>query len=127
VRFVHAALPGWTPEPGRYDLIATHFFLDCFPPDQAAAVVSGLSAAVGPGGRWLLSEFRLPPQGWQRWRARILLALAYGAFRLATRLPARELPPYERLMADARLRLVDREWSEWGLLTAELWQREPPV
>jgi ubiquinone/menaquinone biosynthesis C-methylase UbiE len=125
VRFVHAELPGWRPERGRYDLIATHFFLDCFPPQQAAAVVTSLSEASTPGARWLVSEFRVPAHGWRRWRARVLLALAYRAFRMATRLPATGLPPYDSLLEAAGFQLAGRELSEWGLLTSDCWSRPP--
>jgi Methyltransferase domain len=40
VEFVHAELPAWDPPPAHFDLVATHFFLDCFPREQLCAVVN---------------------------------------------------------------------------------------
>lgn len=34
--FVHARLPEWRPAAGQFDAIVTHFFLDCFPPQNWA-------------------------------------------------------------------------------------------
>src|SRR5579859_448771 len=32
--FVHADALEWRPPPGAFDLVVTHFFLDCFRPEQ---------------------------------------------------------------------------------------------
>lgn len=122
VKFIHAALPDWTPPPQHYDLIVTHFFLDCFPPAQLTQVIAKISAAAAPGARWLIAEFHEPRSGWQRWRARLILTLAYAFFRITTRLPARQLPGYEHALTDHGFRLEQRRLTEWGLLTSDLWR-----
>ena len=48
LRFVHARLPDWSPDPGQFDAIVTHFFLDCFPPDELARVVAVLARGARP-------------------------------------------------------------------------------
>jgi SAM-dependent methyltransferase len=120
--FVHAALPGWQPA-ARFDAVATHFFLDCFPPEQLRAVVAQLAALATPDARWIVSDFTLPPRGVRRLRAQAVHALMYGFFRRVTRLPARRLTPPDPLLAAAGFRLAGRRTSEWGLLQADLWQR----
>ena len=120
--FVHTELPAWrATEP--FDAIATHFFLDCFPPETLAAVIATLAEAAAPGARWLISDFTVPEHGWRRWRARAIHALMYQFFRVTTRLPARRWTNPDRLLERAGFRLVGRRTSEWGLLHADLWHR----
>src|SRR5947209_11342892 len=37
VQFLHRDITSWNPESHGYDLIVTHFFLDCFPADNLSA------------------------------------------------------------------------------------------
>lgn len=122
VAFVHARLPGWQPTE-KFDAVATHFFLDCFPPDTLAAVVRTLAQAATPDASWIVSDFAVPARGLRRWRARAVHALMYRFFRVATRLPARRLTAPDHLLERAGFRLRGRRHSEWGLLQADLWQR----
>ncbi|HAM73624.1 MAG TPA: hypothetical protein DCM86_18480 [Verrucomicrobiales bacterium] len=127
VEFLHASLPEWTPDADAFDLVVTNFFLDCFPPPALQRVVTTLAQSCRDQGRWLVSEFHVPPHGWRRWRARAILASAYSFFRIATRLPARALPDYSPLLESASLQLERRSLSEWGLLTSELWVKRQPT
>jgi SAM-dependent methyltransferase len=49
VEFVRAELPAWKPSPQRYDLIVTHFFLDCLPHEQLSAVIKTLKRGRAAG------------------------------------------------------------------------------
>lgn len=120
--FIQATLPDWRPAQ-RFDAVATHFFLDCFTPEQLAAVIATLASAATPAARWIVSDFSVPPRGLARLRARAVHALMYVFFRLATRLPARRWTCPDALLRAAGFALVGRRTSEWGLLQADLWQR----
>jgi len=120
--FVQATLPGWRTSE-RFDAVATHFFLDCFPPETLRAVVANLSELATPEARWLISDFTLPARGPGRWRAQAVHALMYRFFRIATRLPARRLTPPDPLLAAAGFRLAGRHTFDWGLLHADHWRR----
>lgn len=122
LEFVQAALPGWQP-PRQFDAVATHFFLDCFPPEQLRVVVSELAALATPDARWIVSDFTIPARGARRWRARAIHALMYRFFRVATRLPARRWTNPDSFLEHAGFRLAGRRTSEWGLLQADLWER----
>ena len=123
LEFVHASLPEWRPPATRYDAIATHFFLDCFPPGQLAAVVGALAQAATPDARWIVSDFTVPARGAARWWALAVHALMYLFFRLVTRLPARRLTPPDALLAAHGFRLQRRAIHDWGMLHADLWGR----
>jgi len=101
---------------GRFDLISTHFFLDCFDREEMEALVERLSAAAAPGSIWLVSEFRQAAP-WSRWIIRVL----YWFFRAFTGLEVRELADHRPLLAAAGFELREEMLSLGGLLTAELW------
>ena len=123
VRFCQGSLPSWQPPRAQFDLIVTHFFFDCFPPDQLGQVVSQLAGAATPDARWLLADFCEPPAGWRRWRARLILGLAYAFFRVVTRLPARSLAAPDPFLKAAGFQLKRRRTYDWGLLHSDLWVR----
>ncbi len=122
LRFVHGALPAWRPA-ARFDAIATHFFLDCFPPEELPAVVGALADASRPRAQWLLSDFTVPPRGWRRQRARAIHALMYAFFRPVTGVRARRVTAPDDLLRTHGFALVNRKTSEWGLLHADWWTR----
>ena len=116
----------WTPAAEKFDLIVTHFFLDCFRPDQLQQLVPRVAASAAPGAVWLVADFRVPERGWTRWRARVLLAMLYTFFKFTTALAASRLTPPEPLLTKAGFRLVDRRLASFGFAHADLWQRTPP-
>ncbi len=124
VHFVHAELPQWTPPNGKFDLIVTNFFFDCFTEEQLEVILPKLAKAAAPEARWLIAEFQEPATGWRRWRAKIILGLAYIFFQIVTKLPARRLASYENLMTRCGFKLEKRAISEWGLLTSDLWHNK---
>lgn len=107
--------------PARYDLIVTNFFLDCFGLFDLERMILALAAALEPGGRWVVGDFRLPARGWPRLAGRAALAAMYAFFRLATRLPARQLVEPDRLLRRSGLTLVSEESRLRGFLSARLW------
>ncbi len=111
-------------EPGGYDLLVTHFFLDCFPAAQLGPLTARLAAAVAPGGRWLIGDFRLPATpGARRARAAVKLAVMYACFRLSTRLPAgRLVDPAPYVLDRGFVPVAEAAW-QGGFLTATLWAR----
>ncbi len=124
VEFAHATLPDWAPEPAAFDLVVTHFFLDCFPSPILEQVISALAAGLEPGALWCLSDFAVPKPGLARRRAQIIHALMYAFFRRTTRIPARSLvAPEPELMRQGWIRKAHREY-EWGLIRSSLWHRQ---
>lgn len=123
VRFLHHDIMSWTLPENHYDLVVTHFVLDCFPAAELAGVIQRLARAAKPKAVWLLADFRLPARGLARFRARVWLAVMYRFFRLTARISANELiDPTPYLQAEgfalARQRLFRR-----GMLKSDLWRR----
>lgn len=123
LRFVHAALPAWRPARGAFDAVATHFFLDCFPPDELAEVVAALADGAHASARWLVTDFAVPPRGWRRHRARAIHAAMYAFFRPVTRIRARRVTPPDDLLRAQGFTLAARRTAELGLIQSDLWTR----
>jgi ubiquinone/menaquinone biosynthesis C-methylase UbiE len=123
VEFVRGDVLAWKPPVHAFDLIVTHFFLDCFPPRQLEDVISILAAAAAPRATWLLADFQLPRAGFGKVRAALILRVMYLFFRVVTRLPARRLTEPEPFLKVHSFKLRERQVREWGLLRADIWLR----
>lgn len=119
VRFYRADAREFPLRAGGYDLIVTHFFLDCFNDAELAALVPRLAAAGDKEARWVISEFSLAGGR----RARLWVAFLYRAFGWATGLRVRRLPEYAVALRAAGLALEREEFSAGKLLVSQLWGR----
>jgi len=125
--FIQADLLDWAAPEAEFDLIVTHFFLDCFRPEQLERLMPKLSGAAAPKACWLLADFQEPASGPARWRARAIIELMYVFFRWATALPASQLTPPDPLLARYGFILGQRRTFDWGLLHSDLWIRGNPA
>jgi len=109
---------GETLSESEYDLIVTHFFLDCFDERELPRLVARTARAATPSARWIVSEFR-PATGF----AKFLIAVMYAFFGKATGLQTRRLVDHHPhlLREGFRLRRTQQAWA--GMLTSELWVR----
>ncbi|MEO5712934.1 MAG: class I SAM-dependent methyltransferase [Luteolibacter sp.] len=123
VQFVHANFLEWDGPPGGFDLIVTNFFLDCFPADQLALVVSKLGHCATPDAQWLLADFEIAPTPLAGLRSRVIVGMLYAFFRIITGLKASALVPPESDLEKAGFSLHRRQTHDWGLLKSEWWRR----
>jgi hypothetical protein len=119
--FEHNAL-SW--EPARtYDLIVTHFFLDCFSTGQVEALVERLLGHLEPGGMWINSDFAIPASGWARYPSLAIVRGLYAAFFLLAGLRTQRLPDDAAAFLNAGLKLRNVRESCAGMLKSERWAR----
>jgi hypothetical protein len=110
------------PAGNDYDLVVTHFFLDCLTADETAALIARLRPHLAPGAQWLVSEFHIPAGNRLRATcARTLIAGLYGSFRILTRLQVRRIPPWQTLLAQSGFTPQSTYTELSGLLVSELW------
>ena len=107
---------------GPFDLIVTHFFLDCFRGDQLSLLLPRIADQASSKANWLLADFHLPAQGFWRWRARLILWIAYRFFRVVTRLPARALPDPAPLLMEIGFERRAQKLFQHHLLHSDLWE-----
>jgi ubiquinone/menaquinone biosynthesis C-methylase UbiE len=113
----------WTPPPGKFDLVVTNFFLDCFRSEQLQKLIPRLAGSATKDAIWLLADFRVPERGWRRWRAKVILSMLYVFFKLTTALSATWLTPPDNLLANSGFKLSDRRLLSFGFAHADLWSR----
>jgi len=123
VHFIQDDILSWSPTRGTFDLVVTHYFLDCFRADQLAAIVPHIASAAADDASWLLADFQVAAQGWRRRRSACILALMYAFFRVFTRLPAKELTPPEPFLSRAGFSPHRHMEMEWGLMKSAWWRR----
>jgi len=98
----------------EYDLIVTHFFLDCFDEGDQEMLARRIARAARPQARWVISEFRKP--GWLVW-------WLYVFFRVTTGLRTRRLADHHAALQRHGFRLERSEAAWRGRLASELWVR----
>lgn len=123
VRFEQADARAWTSHLAGFDLVATHFFLDCFGTEELEHLVARISQVAASEATWLLTDFRLPPNGWRRWRGRLLLAVLYAFFRAFAGLSASRLTPPDAYLEASGFQLAGRRLANFGFVQSDLWTR----
>jgi cyclopropane fatty-acyl-phospholipid synthase-like methyltransferase len=118
-----ADLLNWQPPTAAWDAVVSHCVLDCFTVTSLAQLIPRLAGATTARATWLITDFALPPAGWQRWRAHIIHTLMYGSFRLATGLEAQRWVDPGPWLASTGFRLRHRQAFSHGLIRADRWQR----
>jgi ubiquinone/menaquinone biosynthesis C-methylase UbiE len=124
LRLLHEDLWTWSPEPNAYELIVTHFVLDCFRENEIERIVAKLAGAARRNAFWLLADFAIPTRGMARLHAQLWLRAMYWFFRATTRISSRELIDPSELLRTHDFRLVGQTVTRFGLIKSELWQRE---
>jgi SAM-dependent methyltransferase len=105
----------------RYDLVVTHFFLDCLTQPEVEVLIRRIAPALAPNAIWLISDFRIP-SGPMRLPAKIIVRSLYLAFRILTGLLTTNLPDHSTPLSRAGLVRASHHQRLAGLLTTELWQ-----
>jgi ubiquinone/menaquinone biosynthesis C-methylase UbiE len=110
----------WNPI-GSYDLIVSHFFLDCFFPHQLEQLFDRVLPHALPGAQWVVSEFAIPRNPLTGYLARGIVGLLYRAFGLLAGLPVRALPQYATPLLRRGLMPTHECHYLAGLLCSQVW------
>ncbi len=105
-----------------YDLVVSHFFLDCFSDADSNQIISSVRGLCKPGAKWLIAEFQQPARGWRKWYARCWLALMYWFFRITTQLSTRQLPQYHSTLSAEGFLLRRCSLTGTQMICSELWE-----
>ena len=122
-QFIQADIREAAFPPARYDLLVTHFFLDCFERKELHAVVDKLAGAATPDAIWLVADFQKPPRGWPRVWGRLLIATMYLFFRSLSSLKARRLVDYGPFLTGNGFSLTNEVVSPNQMIRSQLWRR----
>ncbi len=123
----------WSPAPSKYDsafgppydLVISHFFLDCLTTEEIHSLARTVRGAVCSHAVWVVSEFAIPPGWFGNMVALPLVSVLYRAFGWLTGLEVRRLPNYAQALHAAGFSLERRRGWLGGLLSSELWIAGP--
>ncbi|MEZ6195109.1 MAG: class I SAM-dependent methyltransferase [Planctomycetota bacterium] len=122
LRWIEEDARGFRPEADAYDVIVTHFFLDCFTAATLDELVPRLAGGLREGGTWTIADFRMPASGFGRVHAAAWLAVLHAFFRRTAGIEARRLTDPATFLSLAGLRLEARRTWRAGLVAAERWR-----
>lgn len=120
---VRQGLP--SPCSAPYDLVVTHFFLDCLTDTQVTALIKKVQPHLAPGALWVVSEFVVPARGIARLAARVLIRSLYFAFRGITGLRVTQLPDYRSTLHAYGFNCKEQRTFLGGILCSQLWRYDP--
>lgn len=126
VTFIQADIREVSLQAGAFDLIVTHFVLDCFRESDLARVVGKLGTAATRDAQWLLSDFVLPHTFLARQWSKLWLRMMYRFFRVVADIEAKELVDPTPFLRE-QFALVSQRQFRQGMVKSELWQRVLPV
>lgn len=106
-----------------YDLIVTHFVLDCFAEGSLSLLIEKLSGGARRTSHWLVADFCEPPSGWRRCWARLLIAMMYQFFRVVAGIEATRLVDYAPVLRQAGFILKKERFSPDKMVRSQLWAR----
>lgn len=125
VQFIESDVWNWleSDHAKDFDLIATHYFLDCFSENELGELIRLVGSAAAPGALWLVSDFNIPHRGLGRIRAKIIVLLLYLLFHLTTDLEAWSLVAPEAFLRAAGFSMEQNWTANFGLVHASLWRK----
>lgn len=121
---IHADVRGLRSGLRKYDLVVSHFFLDCLTEEEVATLVENLQPYCSQHAIWLISEFSILEKGWQRIVSQLLVRSLYLAFSWMTDLRIDRLPNYAKALQSHGFRKLGQQAFLRGLLVSEIWTRE---
>jgi ubiquinone/menaquinone biosynthesis C-methylase UbiE len=122
-RFIQGDVFAFDFELSHYEVLFTHFFLDCFTTANLSVLVTKLSATLTPDAIWIVSEFRSANRGWRKFYTSAWLAAMYCFFGFATGLKTKSLPDYATTLANAGFAKRKEMVSTDGLIASQWWER----
>jgi len=118
----------WSPDrKNNYDLVATHFFLDCLTTAEVADLAIRVTPSTIACAAWVFSDFAIPPSLYGRMVAAPLVSLLYLTFRLLTHLEPQALPDHNTVLNTAGWALQSQHSRLGGLILSQLWRHTPCI
>lgn len=107
----------------QYDLVVTHFFLDCFDRQRVEGIIDETSKKLADNAYWIWSDFSIPESGFWKLPARVIVGVLYWFFRMTTRLEARHLVDPTPVFRKHGFIAIDERRFRGGLLKCGCWQK----
>lgn len=121
VVFIHSDVFDWDFPKGKYDLVVTNFFLDCFNYSELTKLIGNISLSLKPEGKLIYGDFNVPNSIFKKTLASLLLFGMYLFFRIFTRISANSLYDPTSLLIENKFILKNEKYYLWSFLKSQLW------
>jgi SAM-dependent methyltransferase len=108
-----------------YDLVVSHFFLDCFDDQGLSELADHIGLHLALNARWAVSDFREPEGGFLAPLLRLHLQLMFAFFRYTCSLETKRLPDYSLIRHTLGLAVSQRADFLGGFVFSEIWSKRP--
>jgi ubiquinone/menaquinone biosynthesis C-methylase UbiE len=122
VRFFHEDVLTWSPS-ASYDLLVTHFFLDCFPPEEVKQIVQKLGYAAASDAIWLIADFAIPSSQVGGMHARLWLRGMYSFFQITAGIKVKQLVDPTSCLCEMGFARTASQVFRAGMLKSHVYQR----
>jgi ubiquinone/menaquinone biosynthesis C-methylase UbiE len=119
---IHSDALDFNPEGPPYDLVVTHFFLDCLLDNDVAILLAHIQPYLAPETTWLVSEFNIPTRQPAAALSRLVIATLYRVFRVLTGLKTQRLPDYASTFRRNGFSIIGHKPFLGGLLVTQVWR-----
>ncbi len=121
VNFITKRVEDYVFENEKYDLLVTHFFLDCLDKVGLQKLMPILAKASASDCLWLYADFHIPARSWKRLYAQLCIKGLYAFFGLTAKLPVRKLVDAQPYLENVGYTLKSQTFYYQGLLQSSLW------
>ena len=120
----HIDIRDFVPTGNDYDLVVSHFLLDCLTDTEVECLIERILPHLDPNAEWIISEFSISHRGWRRIYTGLVIHFLYFAFNKMTHLRVRHIPNYAQILCRFGFHRREQNHFLGGLLVAEVWKRE---
>jgi ubiquinone/menaquinone biosynthesis C-methylase UbiE len=107
----------------QYDLVVSHFFLDCFDEPGLSQLAAHIGPNLAPLATWVVSDFREPSHGLMAPLFRLYLRLMFLFFRYISGLETRRLADYSVVLEGLGFGRSKSAAKLGGFVFSETWSK----
>lgn len=106
----------------QYDLICTHYFLDCFEEEKLCLILSKLRGLLSKEGEWYFTDFYLDESS--SFIKTKFVGFLYFFFRILCGLKVKILPDFKKVFTDLELNCESEKYFFRGLLRTAIYKNQ---
>ncbi len=107
---------------GKFDLIVTPYFLDCFSEDELSIITAKLHAHLTIEGTWFFTDFNIPEDSFRTFIFKNIIRLLYGIFDLFCNWELNRLPDFSKEFCKYGFTILHEKYFLGGLLVSRIYK-----
>lgn len=121
IELLHENIFHWQPEKEKYDLLVTHFFLDCFTAPELEQIIKKMTLAATPDANWLIADFHMPSPWLLKKSSQLLVKFLLFFFKVTADVSTEKFIDHTLILKKTGFLLYRRKYFCRGLLKSDWW------